>query len=522
MTDAVTTVLVVDDDAASLSALFECLRRAGHRVLVAQDGASALERAAAGQPALILLDVMMPDLDGFETCRRLKRNPTTADIPVLFLTALTDTTEKLKGFEAGAVDYLTKPFQWEEVLARVRTHLRLREVERDLKAANESLEERVAARTGELTAALDELEQLRRRLEAENVYLQQELGAEARTIIGSSPALAGVLAQVSRVARGDTTVLVTGETGTGKELIARAIHEASPRRERPLVKLNCAAISAGLVESELFGHVKGAFTGATDKHTGRFELADGGTLFLDEVSELPLDTQVKLLRVLQEREFEPVGSARTQKVDVRVIAATNRHLEDVIAKGAFRSDLYYRLNVFPIDVPALRERRGDIAELARHFIERLSRKVGSQVRTLGAAARERLEAHSWPGNVRELQNTIERALISSPGTELVIDWPLGGRRALDGVASAGVVPLAAATGAAPADALAVAVGAGAGAHGGATTLVEVERQHIIAVLKRTAGTIEGPRGAAKLLDMKPSTMRYRIRKLGIRKVDYLS
>jgi len=511
MTDAVATVLVVDDDAASLSALFECLRRAGYRVLVAQDGASALERAEHGRPALILLDVMMPELDGFATCRRLKANPTTADIPVLFLTALTDTTEKLKGFEAGAVDYLTKPFQWEEVLARVRTHLRLRQAERDLIAANESLEERVAARTTELKTALDELDRLRQRLEEENSYLQEELGADARSIVGSSPALATVLAQVTRVARSDTTVLVTGETGTGKELIARAIHEASPRRNRPLVKLNCAAISAGLVESELFGHVKGAFTGATDKHTGRFQLADGGTLFLDEVSELPLDTQVKLLRVLQEREFEPVGSTKTQKVDVRVIAATNRHLEDVIAKGTFRSDLYYRLNVFPIDVPPLRERRGDIAELARYFIERLSRKVGSDVRTLGAAARERLEAHTWPGNVRELQNTIERALLSSPGTELVIDWPLGARRALVDAAE----PVA--TSPAPATTPVAVV-----TPAEATTLFDVERRHIIAVLKRTAGTIEGPRGAAKMLDMKPSTMRYRIRKLGIRKLDYLS
>jgi chemotaxis protein methyltransferase CheR len=508
MTDAVATVLVVDDDAASLSALFECLRRAGYRVLVAQDGASALERAENGKPALILLDVMMPDMDGFTTCRHLKRNAVTADIPVLFLTALTDTAEKLKGFEAGAVDYLTKPFQWEEVLARVRTHLRLRQAERELQAVNASLEQRVAERTSELEQALDELGLLRQRLEAENAYLQHEAGADARSLVGSSPALAAVLAQVARVARADTTVLVTGETGTGKELIATAIHEASPRRDRPLVKLNCAAISAGLVESELFGHVKGAFTGATDRRTGRFELADGGTLFLDEVSELPLDTQVKLLRVLQEREFEPVGSTKTQKVDVRVIAATNRHLEDGVAKGTFRSDLYYRLSVFPLDVPPLRERHGDIAELARHFIERLARKVGSQVRTLGADARQRLEAHSWPGNVRELHNTIERALISSPGTELVIDWPLGGRRAGGDSAVAGA---SAGAGAAPVLPVAAAP----------TTLVDVERQHIVAVLKSTSGTIEGPRGAARVLDMKPSTMRYRIRKLGILKTDYL-
>jgi formate hydrogenlyase transcriptional activator len=224
MTEPAPTVLVVDDDAPSLSALFECLRRAGYRVLVAQDGAGALERAATGQPALILLDVMMPDMNGFETCRRLKLSPATADIPVLFLTALTDTTEKLKGFEAGAVDYLTKPFQWEEVLARVRTHLRLRAAERELMATNESLEERVAARTRELNTALGELERLKQQLQAENAYLKQEIGADSRSLVGSSPELGRVLAQVARVARSDTTVLVTGETGTGKELIAQAIH----------------------------------------------------------------------------------------------------------------------------------------------------------------------------------------------------------------------------------------------------------------------------------------------------------
>ena len=508
MTDSIVTVLVVDDDAASLSALFECLRRAGYRVLVAQDGASALERAENGQPALILLDVMMPDMDGFEACRRLKRNATTADIPVLFLTALTDTAEKLKGFQAGAVDYLTKPFQWEEVLARVRTHLRLRTVERDLVEANRTLEARVAERTSELERSLEELDRLRLRLQAENTYLQQEIGADLRSIVGSSPSLRAVLEQVARVARTDTTVLINGETGTGKELIARAVHDASPRRDRPLVKLNCAAISAGLVESELFGHVKGAFTGATDKNVGRFQLADGGTLFLDEIGELPLETQVKLLRVLQEREFEPVGSAKSQSVDVRVIAATNRRLEDEVARGKFRSDLYYRLNVFPVEVPPLRERHGDIAQLAAHFVEHLSRKVGRPARPLARAALAQLEAHDWPGNIRELQNTIERALIWSTGDEITIDWPLPARRAA--VGSPETSPLHGSNGSPQPSA----------APGG-TTLVEVERQHIVAMLKRTEGVIEGPKGAAKMLGMKPSTMRYRIRKLGIRKTDYL-
>ena len=511
MSDTPATILVVDDDAASLSALFECLRRASYRVLVAQDGTSALERAVNGKPALILLDVMMPDIDGFETCRRLKSNASTADVPVLFLTALSDTNEKVKGFEAGAVDYLTKPFQWEEVLARVRTHLRLRAAERALSDANRTLEARVAERTAELETSLAELDRLRRKLQAENSYLQQEIGAEMRNVVGSSRALRAVLDQIERVARSDTTVLINGETGTGKELIARAVHDASPRRERPLVKLNCAAISAGLVESELFGHVKGAFTGATDKNVGRFQLADGGTLFLDEIGELPLETQVKLLRVLQEREFEPVGSAKTQRVDVRVIAATNRRLEDEVARGKFRSDLYYRLNVFPVEVPPLRARSEDIPELAAHFIERFSRRLGRSTRPLAPRAVEQLVSHDWPGNIRELQNTIERALIVSTGDEITIDWPLASSRHP------------------PAESAQVGrtntnAGNGASAPSGpdATTLVEVERQHIVSMLKRTGGVIEGPKGAAKMLDMKPSTVRYRIRKLGIRKTDYLS
>src|SRR6185369_8275685 len=344
-------------------------------------------------------------------CRRLKRNASTADIPVLFLTALSETNEKVRGFEAGAVDYLTKPFQWEEVLARVRTHLSLRAAERALVDANRTLEARVAERTAELESSLAELDRLRRKLQAENSYLQQEIGAEMRDVVGSSRALRAVLEQVERVARSDATVLINGETGTGKELIARAVHEASPRRERPLVKLNCAAISAGLVESELFGHVKGAFTGANERRIGRFELADGGTLFLDEVSELPLETQAKLLRVLQEREFEPVGSSKTVKVDVRVIAATNRDLATDAEQKRFRSDLYYRLNVFPIELPPLRERPEDVETLARHFMQRMARKLGKPLTSIEPRTLAKLRAHAWPGNIRDLQNTIERAAV---------------------------------------------------------------------------------------------------------------
>ncbi|HJY30180.1 MAG TPA: sigma 54-interacting transcriptional regulator, partial [Pyrinomonadaceae bacterium] len=259
----------------------------------------------------------------------------------------------------------------------------------------------------------EEIASLKARLEKENVYLQEEIRTEHNfeEIVGDSPPLLALLRRVDQVAPTDSTVLIYGETGTGKELIARAIHDRSNRKNRPLVKVNCSAISAGLVESELFGHVKGAFTGAFERRVGRFELADGGTIFLDEVGELPLDTQVKLLRVLQEREFEPVGSNRSVHVDVRIICATNRNLEEAIKAGTFRSDLYYRLNVFPLEVPPLRERRSDIDQLARFFVSRYARNLGKKITAISEGATQKLLSYSWPGNVRELQNVIERALI---------------------------------------------------------------------------------------------------------------
>ena len=269
----------------------------------------------------------------------------------------------------------------------------------------------------------EEIAALKARLEKENVYLQEEIRTvhNFEEIVGNSPTLLELLRRVDQVAPTDSSVLIYGETGTGKELIARAIHDRSARKNRPLVKVNCSAISAGLVESELFGHVKGAFTGAFERRIGRFELADGGTIFLDEVGELPLETQVKLLRVLQEREFEPVGSNRSVRVDVRIIAATNRNLQESINAGSFRSDLYYRLNVFPLEVPPLRERRSDIPQLAMFFLSRYSRNLGKRMEGISTAATERLKSYSWPGNVRELQNVIERALILCHGPILELE-----------------------------------------------------------------------------------------------------
>src|ERR1041385_6456982 len=266
------------------------------------------------------------------------------------------------------------------------------------------------------------MEQEKARLEAQNAYLQEEIRSEHNftEIVGSSPALLDVLRQVEQIARIDSTVLILGETGTGKELIARGIHDRSPRKDRALVKVNCGAISAGLVESELFGHVKGAFTGAIANRDGRFKLADGGTIFLDEVGELPMDTQVKLLRVLQEQEFEPIGSSKTIKVNVRVVAATNRDLEEQVREGKFRADLFYRLNVVPLRVPALRERMTDIPLLVTFFVQKLAAKLGKQITSVSEEAMRRLTHYSWPGNIRELQNIIERAVILSPGKMLVI------------------------------------------------------------------------------------------------------
>jgi formate hydrogenlyase transcriptional activator len=338
------------------------------------------------------------------------------------------------------------------------------------------------------------IEREKARLEAQNSYLQEEIRSEHNfeEIVGNSPALLAALRAVDQVAPTDSTVLITGETGTGKELIARAIHDRSSRKRNALVKVNCGAISAGLVESELFGHVKGAFTGAVANRDGRFKVANGGTIFLDEVGELPLETQVKLLRVLQEQEFEPIGSSRTEKVDVRIIAATNRDVAGAIAEGKFRSDLFYRLNVFPIQIPSLRERAEDIPLLAMFFLQRFAKKFGRNMRQISADGIARLKSYAWPGNIRELQNVIERAVVLSNGPILNLAPDFQPNIAPQ------TVPIARAA-------------------SSAASLEDVERTHIETTLKNANWMIEGERGAAKLLDMHPSTLRSRMQKLGIRR-----
>jgi formate hydrogenlyase transcriptional activator len=313
------------------------------------------------------------------------------------------------------------------------------------------------------------------------------------------------LAQVELVAPAGTAVLVTGETGTGKELIARAIHNLSPRRERTFVKVNCAAIPSGLLESELFGHERGAFTGAISQKIGRFELADHGTLFLDEIADLPLELQPKLLRVLQEQEFERLGSNQTQRVDVRVVAATNGDLSKLVAERTFRSDLFYRLNVFPIHIPALRERREDVPLLVRYFVQKFSRRLNKTVSYIPAEAMEALANYAWPGNIRELENFIERAVLLSPAKELRVP-----------ISELKPAALAAAAGEDSSSSFHVLRSA-ASANSSISTLEEAERQHILRALRQTEWRIAGPKGAAALLDMKRTTLQARMRKLGIRR-----
>ena len=363
-----------------------------------------------------------------------------------------------------------------------------------LRGVTLDISERKAAEEG-LRKALIEVEQLRDQLQKENVYLREhvELKHEFEEIIGETEEIKYVLFKIQQVAPTDASVLIQGETGTGKELVARAIHNASPRKDRPMVKINCAALPANLIESELFGHEKGAFTGAQTRKIGRFELADEATLFLDEIGELPLELQVKLLRVLQEGEFERLGSSQTRKVDVRIIAATNRNLKAEVQNGSFREDLWYRLNVFPITVPPLRQRKSDISLLVNFFVTQANRKLGRIVKTISPTTMETLEDYYWPGNVRELANVVERALINSNGTVLQLADKLDSDAAIQAATN------------------------GNGHSQPLSRLEDVERDHMLAVLEACEWRIEGISGAAEVLGLNSSTLRSRMNKLGIKR-----
>jgi two-component system nitrogen regulation response regulator NtrX len=368
-------ILVVDDEKNIRSSLEGILKDEGYRVRGVASGEDLLKHVAQAVPDLVVLDVWLPGMDGLQALEEVKRlHP---ELPVIMISGHSTVETAVKATKLGAYDFIEKPLSLEKTVLAVRN-------------------------------ALD-----RHRLEQENLALRQTL-AERYEIVGESPAILGLRAQIQSAAPSHGRVLIRGESGTGKELIARALHRQSLRAGRPFVEVNCAAIPDELIESELFGHEKGSFTGATTKRRGKFEVADGGTIFLDEVGDMSLKTQAKVLRVLQEQTFERVGGSETLSVDVRVIAASNKDLEEEIRKGAFREDLFYRLNVIPFEVPPLRERKEDIALLATHFLGLFSQEYGKRQKGLGPEAMDLLLQYAWPGNVRELRNVIERMVIMVP------------------------------------------------------------------------------------------------------------
>lgn len=403
-------ILIVDDTPANLDLLTAALEPRGYEILAAAGGELGLKIARRAQPDLILLDVIMPGRSGFEICRELKAEDETREIPVLFITARQETASVLEGFRVGGLDYILKPFQTEEVVSRVNTHLKISRLTRELRQKNAELEAEVARRR----AAEHARERADARLSSISAREAQRWGLAG--FIGQSRLMRRILTDVERLHQfSSTSVLITGESGTGKELVARAIHHGSARASGPFVPVNCVAIPAELAESMLFGHVKGAFTGALADRQGWFELADGGTLFLDEIGDMPATLQAKLLRVLEDGEITPVGATRSRKVDVRVLSATNAQLPAKIAAGEFRQDLYFRLARYVVETPALRERPEDIPLLAEHFLQIFAREMGLTPPALSPEARAMLEAYSFPGNVRELKNIIERALIECAG-----------------------------------------------------------------------------------------------------------
>ena len=403
-------LLIIDDTPANIRFLSSVLEPRGYEILAAANGDQGFHIAARARPGLILLDVIMPGRDGFSTCRALKEHETTRDIPVLFVTAKDDTASLLRGFRSGAVDYVSKPVQPEELLVRVQTHLEIARLTRELLARNRELEVEIGRRQ-EAEAGRQAANE---RLVSLSAHDMQRWGVSG--FVGRSGLMRRILSDIERLHHfSATNVLITGESGTGKELVARAIHCSGPRADGPFVAVNCVAIPGELAESTLFGHTRGAFTGATADQKGWFELADGGTLFLDEIGDMAPALQAKLLRVLEDGRVVPVGATQPRQVDVRVVAATNVDLDEKIAGGQFRHDLYFRLARYLVEMPPLRDRAEDIGMLAAHFLELFAAEMRVARPALTPEALELLETHSFPGNVRELKNMMERALIDSGG-----------------------------------------------------------------------------------------------------------
>jgi len=453
-------VFVVDDDASMRESLRDLISSAGLNVQAFASAHEFLADPRLDAPSCLVLDVQLPGLSGLDLQQELAKLD--IQIPIIFITGHGDIPTSVRAMKAGAIEFLTKPFRDEDLLNAV---------EQAIKRGSQ-------------------IEQLKNRPAGKKTGSENGLHGEISfsEIVGQSVAVRRVLKDVETVAPTDSTVLIFGETGTGKELIARAIHNLSLRRSSPFVKLNCAAIPTGLLESELFGHERGAFTGAIAQRIGRFELANRGTIFLDEIGDIPLELQPKLLRVLQEREFERLGSTRTVHTDARLITATKANLGQKVDEKRFRSDLYYRLNVFPIRVPSLRERSDDIPLLAHHFVQKYARRMSKRIDTIPPPAMKAMTEYHWPGNVRELENFVERAVILSRGSELQLS-PAGLAQPKD---SSTTSP-----------------------PNNPTTLRDAEREHILRTLKDTNWIVGGPAGAAARLGMKRTTLNSLVKRLRI-------
>ena len=483
-------ILVVDDEQDNLDA-FRFNFRKVFDIVSASSGPEALDLLREKDVAVIITDQRMPRMTGLELLKEAKEIRPDA-VPII-LTAFTDVDVLIEAINLGQVyRYITKPWDAKEVRGLLQYAIERYHLQRENK--------RMAAQLAEYTG-----------------YLNQQLHGQFDfgNIIGDSAALREVLGKVEQVAPTASTVLLRGETGTGKEMVAHAIHINSPREHKPFVRVNCAALAPGILESELFGHEKGSFTGAMQRRPGRFELADGGTLFLDEVGDLPMEVQIKLLRALQEREFERVGGHETIKVDVRLVSATNRNLEKMIEDGEFREDLYYRLNVFPINLPPLRDRLDDIPVLAQHFVSKFARSMGTRPAGVATDAIQKLREYAWPGNVRELENIIERAMILARGGELQSSHLDFGRRAQQQSGGFPTVTSDAGSGPASFPPTAAAGGGGGGGEDGrslAERLLDSERKEIMAAVEKSKGNIAS---ASRMLGINRSTLYYRLRKHGL-------
>jgi nitrogen regulation protein NR(I) len=460
-------VLIVDDEMNIRRVLAAMLKREGYEATTSADGEQALAVLAKTPVDVVVTDLIMPRMGGMDLLKRVAAD--FPDVPVIVITAHGSVDSAVAALKAGAFDYITKPFEQEELKKVIAKAARAHDLER------------------------------------QNVHLTPG-ESDRPPLVGESPAMQAVHEMVARVADSPSTVLITGESGTGKELIAKALHKGSTRRDKPLIKVNCAAIPKDLVESELFGYERGAFTGAVGSKPGRFELADGGTLFLDEIGEVPVEMQVKLLRALQESEFERVGGIKTIHVDVRLVAATNRDLKALITEGRFREDLYYRLAVVPIALPPLRDRREDIPPLVAHFIDKYDQRLGKRVEGIEPEALELLMGYAWPGNIRELENLMERSVLFADGpTILASALP-------DALRERGVH--------APTPALGVAQLGGLPSPGGASmkeivrhAQAELEKELIVHALEETGGNVTR---AAKRLQISRKSLQVKMKELGLR------